>query len=347
VTDPGYLDTLGIWGATVGLPEQIHTAMVDGAVTLEASKLSPGGTLHSVVLIGVGADGLACRAASAYGQPRSAVPIAVVNDDEVPAFVDSRTLAIAASFSGDAEETATAAASAHERGATVAVVSGPGALGEWAATSGLLQFAVPGELPAPRTGLGAVLVPILMTLAHLDLIADVTQAIGGARTVLEQRREQLVSGDSEATQVARRIGRTMPLVYGAAGLGGVAAERWKTQINENAKTPAFCGVLGEVARNEVAGWGQHGDVTRQVLSLITLRHAGESARVARRFESVIDATDEVMSDVIPVWTRCDNELSRFFDLTFFGDVVSLHVAGREGIDPGPVPAVGGMDSGSR
>ncbi len=83
----------------------------------------------------------------------------------------------------------------------------------------------------------------------------------------------------------------------------VAARRWKTQINENAKTPAFFAVQPELSHNEVAGWGQHGDVTRQVLSLITLRHHGEHPHVARRFELVVEATDEVMANVIPVWAE--------------------------------------------
>jgi glucose/mannose-6-phosphate isomerase len=346
VTDPGYLDTLGIWGATVGLPEQIHTAMVEGAMTLAASGVPSGDGFHSVVLVGAGADGLACRAAAAYGQPKSAVPIAVFGGDDLPAFVGPRTLVIAGSHSGDAAETLAAALSAHERGATVSVVSGDGPLGEWAAECGLLRFATPRDLPAPRTALGAVMVPILLTLAHRGLVPDVTGTLQAAHRAVAQRRDALLSGDNEAVTVARRIGRTIPLVYGAAGLGGVAAERWKTQINENAKTPAFSSELPEVAHNEIAGWGQHGDITRQVLSLITLRQMGESARLTRCFEAVLDATDEVMSDVIEVWSICEDDLSRFFDLTFFGDMVSLHVAGREGIDPGPVPAVAAVESGS-
>jgi glucose/mannose-6-phosphate isomerase len=144
--------------------------------------------------------------------------------------------------------------------------------------------------------------------------------------------------------VARRIGRTIPLVYGSTGLTAVAARRWKSQVNENAKTPAFSAVQPELSHNEVAGWGQHGDVTRQVFSLVTLRHAGEHPQVARRFALVVDATDEVMANVIPVWAEGHDDLSRFFDLALFGDFVSLHLAGREGIDPGPVPALSDLEA---
>ena len=51
------------------------------------------------------------------------------------------------------------------------------------------------------------------------------------------------------------------------------------------------------------------------------------------------ATDEVMADVFEVESEGDDDLGRFFDLALFGQLVSLHLAGREGVDPGPVPAV--------
>ncbi len=168
--------------------------------------------------------------------------------------------------------------------------------------------------------------------------------LDAAFSSLRRRRDTLLVPGSPAEEVARRIGRTIPLVYGSTGVTAVAARRWKTQINENAKTPAFFAVQPELSHNEVAGWGQHGDVTRQVFSLITLRHDGEHPHVARRFELVVEATDEVMANVIPVWAEGDEDLARFFDLALFGDLVSLHMAGREGIDPGPVPALSDVES---
>ena len=42
-----------------------------------------------------------------------------------------------------------------------------------------------------------------------------------------------------AEVLARRIGRTIPLIYGGGPIGAVAAARWKCQVNENAKAPAF------------------------------------------------------------------------------------------------------------
>jgi glucose/mannose-6-phosphate isomerase len=124
----------------------------------------------------------------------------------------------------------------------------------------------------------------------------------------------------------------------------VAALRWKTQVNENAKSPAFFAVQPELCHNEVAGWGEHGDITRQVLTLVTLRHDAEDPRVAARFDLVGELLLEVVADMVEVRAEGDGALAQFFDLVLMGDFVSLHLAGHEGVDPGPVPALAGIKS---
>ena len=135
------------------------------------------------------------------------------------------------------------------------------------------------------------------------------------------------------------IGRTIPLVHGAQSLGAAAALRWKTQVNENAKAPAFSAVYPELCHNEIAGWGQNGDVTRQIMTLVNLRHDAEHPQVVRRFELVAEILREVVADILEVRAEGEGELAQLLDLILVGDFVSLHLAAREGIDPGPVPAL--------
>jgi glucose/mannose-6-phosphate isomerase len=158
---------------------------------------------------------------------------------------------------------------------------------------------------------------------------------------LKRRRDALATaGDtSEAAAVARRIGGTIPLVHGGGAVGSTAAQRWKTQINENAKAPAFWSSQPELCHNEVCGWGQHGDVTRQIITALALRHDAEHPQVGRRFELVGEMLREVVSDVIEVRAAGDGELAQLFDLVLFGDYVSLWMAAAAGVDPGPVPVL--------
>ncbi|MGP0032791.1 MAG: SIS domain-containing protein [Acidimicrobiales bacterium] len=338
MTNPYRLDSLGIWDATAGLPEQLGHAVDQSGDVLRRADLPPPGDLRAVVICGMGSSGLAGEVAAAAG---AVLPVVVARDGGVPPFVGPRTLVFAVSWSGDTAETCAAAGAARERGAPVVVVSGGGALAALAQDASLPLFGLPDGLPASRTAWGATVVPLLLTLSHLGLMTDPAPALATAVVALRRRRDALVAPHGPAEDVARRIGRTIPLVYGSSGANAVAARRWKTQINVNAKTPAFVAIQPELSHNEVAGWGQHGDVTRQILSLVTLRHAGEDPAVARRVAFVNDALDEVVADIIAVWAEGEDDLGRLFDLALFGDFVSLHLAGREGTDPGPVPVVEG------
>ena len=127
--------------------------------------------------------------------------------------------------------------------------------------------------------------------------------------------------------------------------GAAAAQRWKTQINENAKARRSGASQPELCHNEVCGWGQHGDVTRQVITAVALRHDGEHPQVGRRFELVEELLREVVADVIEVRAEGDGDLAQLLDLILFGDYVSLWMAADAGIDPGPVPVLVDLKAG--
>jgi glucose/mannose-6-phosphate isomerase len=200
---------------------------------------------------------------------------------------------------------------------------------------------VPDKISQPRAALGAMATPALVILEALGLYRGGHSWIDAAVEQLKRRRDQLAGGgeSSPAAAVARQIGRTVPLIHGGGSVGATAAQRWKTQVNENAKAPAFWSAQPELCHNEVCGWGQHGDVTRQVLTAVALRHDGEHPQVGQRFELVGELMREVVADVVEVHAEGDGDLAQLFDLILFGDYVSLWMAVQAGVDPGPVPVL--------
>jgi len=218
-------------------------------------------------------------------------------------------------------------------------VTGPGTLGQKAADRGVAVVPVPQSIPQPRAALGALAVPPLIVLERLGLFDGVGEMIDAAVRQLRSRRDQLAAGSSPAADAAARIGRTLPLIHGADGPAAVAAGRWRTQVNENGKALAMSSVHPELCHNELAGWGVNGDVTRQLITLVTLRCPDEHPQVARRFELVTEILREVVADVVTVRAGGEGPLAQLFDLALFGDAVSLHLAAREGVDPGPVPVL--------
>jgi glucose/mannose-6-phosphate isomerase len=173
----------------------------------------------------------------------------------------------------------------------------------------------------------------------MGLIGGASEQIESAVIQLRRRAAQLDRDDSPAAQLARHIGRTMPIVYGGGLVGEVAAMRWKGQFNENAKVPSFANRVPELTHNEICGWGQHGDVTRQIFSMILLRHASEHAQTRRRFELVAEICDEVVADIHTVEAAGETRLAQLFDLVLLGDYTSLELAVQSGVDPGPVPVL--------
>jgi glucose/mannose-6-phosphate isomerase len=188
-----------------------------------------------------------------------------------------------------------------------------------------------------------MVVPLLLACEQLGLLRDVRTHLSATIAQLARRSAELSAGSGISAHLAQLLGRTIPLIHGASGLGAVAARRWKTQVNENAKAPAFCGVQPDVCHNEVCGFGQNGDVTRQVLTLVNLRTGFEDATVAAGFELFSELTSETLARVLDVEGSGEGDLARFFDLVMIGDFVSLHLAAREGIDPGPVPTMAELE----
>lgn len=332
------VDSEGMWAATAGLPEQMAAAL-SLAETVDLGSLDPG-RWTEVLVCGMGGSGIAGDVLAALAWTRMALPVTVVKAYRPPARVGPATLVIAVSCSGDTEETIAAATEARARGAAVVTVAGPGALARAASDAGEPLVPVPPVIPQPRAALGALAVPPLVVLERLGLLPGMRALVTEAVAVTGRSRDLLVEKGSVAEQLAHRIGRTIPLVHGAPGPTGVAAMRWKTQVNENAKVPAFWSLQPELCHNEVAGWGQHGDVTRQVLTIVQLRYDGEDPRVSRRHRLVRELAREVTANVLEVRTDAAGDVAALFDLCLLGDVVSLHMAAAEGVDPGPVPVLG-------
>ena len=110
-------------------------------------------------------------------------------------------------------------------------------------------------------------------------------------------------------------------------------------VNENAKAPAFWNEYPELDHNEVSGWGQHGDVTRQVFTLVQLRHGYEHPDLSRRFDATRTIIEEAVHQVLEVRAAGEGRLAQLLDLMYTGDWVSCYLALQNEVDPGPIDAI--------
>jgi glucose/mannose-6-phosphate isomerase len=342
----GPTDSLHFLDAVAGLPEQLAaahaTAAAQVADAVAGGRLPAADAIDNIVVLGMGGSGVSGDVLASVSNSTLPVPVTVLKQYRVPKFVGPRTLGFAVSYSGGTEETESMAEGALERGAALVVISKGGGLGALADGSGSLRISCP-EGYLPRAALGALIAPLFATLEGIGMLPDASQWLTDACTQLTARRNACVpdiAGPANpAREIARRIARTVPLVYGGGALGAVAAMRWKCDINENAKAPAFWNTHPELDHNEICAWGQHGDVTRQLLTVVELRHSFEHERLEPRFSVVRELMREAVHDILEVRAEGTGRLAQLLDLMYLGDWVSCYLALDNDVDPGPIDAI--------
>jgi len=327
------VDTLGMWPAVNRLPEQMLDAL-DRCKELEG--LPDRSEIANVLVLGMGPGGFAGDLLAVTAGPFMPLPIVVVKSYQPPSYVDEQTLVFALSASGDTPEIVQAAAQAAGAGGRVVAVTGGGQLAQMAADWSAPLVEVDPMLYPPRAGLSVLTVAPMIILEKMGLFPGASQWV---RHAVDQIRGRRDTARAPAAALARHLAGTVPLIYGGGGLGSVAARHWKNMINTSAKAPAFSAGVPDLLHNEIAGWGQHGDLTRQVFSMVVLRHEHEHPEVMRGFDILIDLMDEVVGDVHTVEAAGEGPVAQIFDLMYQGSMTALEMAAAVGLDPGPVPAI--------
>ncbi|HTZ87331.1 MAG TPA: SIS domain-containing protein, partial [Solirubrobacteraceae bacterium] len=126
-------------------------------------------------------------------------------------------------------------------------------------------------------------------------------------------------------------------VIAGAGLTSPIAYRWKTQVNENAKQPAFAHELPELDHNEIAGWEGAQDVGR--FSAVFLDDSDAHPRVKARMDLTEQSIAANAVASFRLETRGQTTIERVISLVLLGDLVSIYLAALRGVDPGPVKAI--------
>jgi glucose/mannose-6-phosphate isomerase len=192
----------------------------------------------------------------------------------------------------------------------------------------------------PRAAFGYLALGTIGMLVGAGLMAPVDaeleDAVQTLARVVEECGPAMPASINQAKTLALAVGDRVPVIWGAEGIGAVAAARWKTELNENAKVPAFWSELPELDHNEVVGWSSGRG--REFL-VVALRHDGEHPDVAARFPPSIDVARSAGAGVAEVWARGASDLSRLLELVLRGDMASTYLAIARGVDPTPIEAI--------
>lgn len=342
-------------GAIAAMPEQLQAAYLDAQASLEEVFAAPPAGLPAVpqglVICGMGGSAIGADLVLS-SLPNLDVPAAVVRGYELPRWVDPDTLVIAASYSGDTAETLACVDEALGRGCAPLCISAGGKLAGVAAVHNLPHIAIAAG-QQPRAALGLLAGPVLAACEVAGLCGPQQAAVAETVALLRRGSDELGPDAAEeavrpgakpdlphrqiAKPLARQLHNRQVLVYGA-GATVAAARRWKGQINENAKAPAFFNELPELDHNELMAWTSLPHVSRST-AVVFLDDGELDDRLVLRAELTAGVLEEHGVLVEHVWAHGPGRLARLFSLVQLGDYVSYYLALLYGVDPSPVPAI--------
>ena len=315
--------------------EQIRSLgdQLEWASALKAPSI---GTYSEVVCVGMGGSGIAGDYAAALAVPFGTRLTVHKGYGPLPPWaVRVRPFVIASSYSGNTEETLDFVLAAQEHGLPIATVTTGGRLAELTARHGWPTIEVPGGMQ-PRAAVGYMFGSVVRLLEGAHAIDDQRLSFVEAVKIARESASEEGPRWAESAEIAKSLKDRISIIYGGGPVSSAAAQRWKTQINENSKMPAWWSVLPELDHNELAGWEALPEKTKEHFAIVALTDRDDPDRIGPRLAHTSALTEDAVPWVARVQSSGTSVLARLISLTVAGDLVSWMLAGEAGVDPVPV-----------
>lgn len=329
----GAVDRSDLLADILAMPDHISDALW----RVQSAAIEPA-EARSLVVCGMGGSAIGADLAVALVGGDAAGPIVTSRGYDLPAWVSGADAVVLSSYSGETEETLSCFEQAVSSGARLFVVSSGGALSEAAHAAGIPVVGLPGIFqPRAAVAYGVVAVTEIAIACSLAPPALREELAASAEPLVQMAAQLAPAGsDPRAADLARAAFARLPVIHGA-GLTAPIAYRWKSQINENAKYPAFASELPEAGHNEICGWEGFGEVAGQLAWF--LADEGQHPRIAERIRVSSEIAARTGIDTETITASGATPAERLFSLVLLGDLVSLYLAVLRGVDPTPVNAI--------
>ncbi len=295
--------------------------------------------VSSVLVAGMGGSAISGEIVADAFRPGLPVPMGVVQDYALPAFARRETLVIVSSYSGGTEETLSMFEDALRRGCRIVGVTSGGTLKARLKEEGLPCFGLPPGIQ-PRAAMPFLLPPVVEALSRVELIAPeaaMEEAIAIAAEVARSCGRQKPLRQNRAKRMAEALLGGTPVVF-ADGVLRSAALRWRTQFNENPKIIARDDGFPASNHNDINAWVN--DAHAKHFHAILLHDPGTHARTARRAELTKKiALKGNAKSILEYEAVGKSALARAASAVVMGDLVSVYLAIRMGVDPTPVEVI--------
>ena len=217
-------------------------------------QVQPLSGVSSICLCGIGGSAMCGDIIVDYLAPICHKHVTVVRSVSLPSWVDSSTLVVVISYSGNTKEALDVFEDSLSRKLKTVCVSSGGELIRKAKEHGLPFILVPAGIQ-PRAALGYLLgsaAVILEAAGACTPVEAIEDVIPFARSAAQRLAPDVPTSNNAAKKIALALFGKVPAVYCPRSIRSVGV-RWQNQINENSKMVAFSGEVPEMNHNQMVG----------------------------------------------------------------------------------------------
>ncbi len=256
-------------------------------------------------------------------------PITIIQDYTLPNTLTKNSLVFVASYSGNTEETLTSYKSAHRITENIFAVSSGGKLEELSRLNKNPFVLLPPGYQPRTAAISFMFFPFLKLLERLHIVENVAPSVESIVSTLSKPKFKEL-----AISISEKLIDKIPIIYSSTLMYPVAY-RFKTQINENAKTHAFSHKYSEMNHNEILGYMN----LKAQYHIITFRFNDDHRRIQKRMDIVKELTNSKGVATTEIALSGEDFLTKMMSAVLIGDLTSIYLALRYKIDPSPIEPI--------
>jgi len=288
--------------------------------------------IDHIVFSGMGGSGSIGDVVSAI-LSKEDIHVSNVKGYHLPKTVDSNSLVVATSISGNTKETLTVLEKAQKTDAKIAVFSSGGMIQKFSETNNLF-FQEISMIHSPRASFPKFLFSILNILKEIIPIKEID--IKEAISSLEITRNSIFSNNLTEENISLKLAewiKEIPLIYYPWGLQS-AAIRFKNSLQENSKTHVITEDVIESCHNDIVAWEKNSNVQP-----ILIRGNDDHIKTIERWDILKEFFNDKKIEFFEIKSIDGNILSKLVNLVYSLDYASIYHAVLNKIDPSPVSAI--------
>jgi len=288
--------------------------------------------IDHIVFVGMGGSGSIGDAISAILSKKD-IHVSNVKGYLLPKTVDSNSLVIATSVSGNTDETLEVIKTVKETGAKAIGFSSGGLMEKYCQNNNIF-FQKISMIHSPRASFTKFIYSILNVLDSILPLErkDVLESIES----LEKLKKSIFSGnltkENKSLQLAE-FTRNIVAIYYPAGLQA-SAIRYKNCLQENAKIHAMTEDIIESCHNGIVSWERKTDVNP-----IIIQGIDDHKKTLERWRVLEDFFKMNKIEYMKIQSIEGNILSKIINLNYLLDYSSIYTAILNKIDPSPVKSI--------